>query len=312
MQELFDKNMDPEVAEYLKMVRSHPPAYLLSIQDLRRELDKLIDHYPPQPVKKIDNINITGPAGDIPLRIYTPEGSGPFPSVVFYHGGGWCIGSLAGYDSICAALANRIPAVIFSAGYALAPEHPFPAAVGDCYAALEYVAKNSANFNADPGRLIVMGDSAGGNLAVVTSLKAKEKGGPRINLQILIYPAVNLSRLDTESYRLYGNGYDLDKEMIEKFVSHYVPDKKDWADPYVSPAFAKDLKGLPPTLLITAEFDPLRDDGKEFAERLKRAGVAVRHSLYKGVIHGFLSFTTFHAAQKAFDEIKEYIRRNKY
>jgi len=305
MQELLDKNMDPQVAEYLRTVRSHPSAHLHSIEKLRLDLDKLRDYYPPEPVKKIDNINIAGPAGNIPLRIYTPEGKGPFPPVIFYHGGGWCIGSVNGYDSVCTALANKIPAVVFSVGYRLAPEDPFPAAVEDCYAALEYVAKNSASFNTNPDRLVVMGDSAGGNLAAVISIKAKEENGPRIKQQILIYPAANLSCLDIGSYRLYGKDYDLDKEMIEKFRSYYVPHEKDWTSPYVSPGLAKNLKGLPPTFMITAEFDPLRDDGKEFAERLKKAGVAIKHSLYKGVIHGFLSFTTFHAAQKAFDEIRE-------
>lgn len=299
------EDLDPEVAEYLRIVRSRPPAHLLSIAQLRRDIDRLRDHYTPEPAGKIEDVRIPGPAGSISIRIYTPAGKKALAPVVFYHGGGWCLGSLIGYDGICAALANRIPAVIFSAGYRLAPEHPFPAAVEDSYAALEYAAKNAVHFNTDPGRLSVMGDSAGGNLAAVVSMKARDENGPRIAFQVLIYPATDISRVTFESYRLFGKGYDLDIEMIEKFKSCYIADKKDILDPYVSPALAKDLKGLPSTLLITAEFDPLRDDGKEFAKKLKESGVPVKYSLYKGVIHGFLSFTTFHAAQKAFGEISE-------
>lgn len=300
-----EKNIDPQVAEYLDAVRAKPPAYLRSIEELRKDIDKIRDFYPPETVKNIENMDIPGPAGKIPIRIYTPEGKGPFPLVVFYHGGGWCIGSLAGYDGICAALTNRIPAVFVSAGYRLAPEDPFPAAVEDCYAALEYAAKNAASFNADPGRITVMGDSAGANLAAVTSIKSKKEGGPHITFQVLLYPAVNLFRQETESYRLFGKGYDLDKELINMFRAHYIPDRQNRTNPYASPALAKDLKGLPPALIITAEFDPLRDDGKEFAGMLKKAGVRVKHSLYKGVIHGFMSFTAFHAAQKAFDEVAD-------
>lgn len=299
------ERLDPEVAGYLKHVRSRPPAHLLSIEELRRDIDKLCDTYPPGPVGNIEDIEIPGPAGKIPARIYTPKGSGPFPLAVFYHGGGWCIGSVRGYDGFASELANKIPAIVFSVGYRLAPEHVFPAAVEDSYAALKYVAENAPRFKLSSGRIAVIGDSAGANLAAAAALKAKKEKGPRIDLEILIYPATNLSRTDIESYRLFGEGYDLDKEMVEKFRAYYMPDKRDWKDPYASPALANDLKGMPPTFIITAEYDPLRDDGKEFADRLKKAGVPVRYSMYKGVIHGFMSFTTFRAAQAAFDEISD-------
>jgi acetyl esterase len=297
------EKLDPQVAQYLNTVRSRPPAHLLSIETLRGEIDKIGDHYPPEPVGKIEDVDMPSPSGNIPLRVYSPEGKGPFPPVVFFHGGGWCIGSVAGYDGFCSVLTNRVPAVVFSVGYRLAPEHPFPAAIEDCYVALGYIAKNAANFNADPGRLAVIGDSAGGTIAAVMSIKSKKEGGPKIALQVLIYPATDLSHTDSASYKLFGEGYDLDKRMIEIFRSHYLPDKKEWVNPYVSPMLAKDLRGLPKALIITAEYDPMRDDGIEFAARLKKSGVPVRHSMYKGVIHGFLSFTTFHAAQRAFDEI---------
>lgn len=300
--------IDPQVAQYLSIVRSRPPAHLLSIEELRKDIDKIRDYYPPEPVNKIEDRNIPGPEGNIRVRIYTPKGKGLFPLIVFYHGGGWCIGSVDGYDGICAAIANRVPAVVLSTDYRLAPENPFPAAVEDCYAALEYAAGSAESLNADAGRIIVMGDSAGGTLAAVASLKAKEENGPKIYFQVFLYPSANLADLDTESFRIFGKGYDLDREMIEKFRACYIPDKKDRANPYASPALAADLKGLPPTLLITAELDPLRDDGMKFAKKLKEAGVPVKHSMYKGVIHGFISFATFHAAQKAFDEIAHTLR----
>lgn len=302
----------PEVARYLKAVRSRPPAYLLSIKELRRDIDKLRDFYPPEDVHKIEDRSIPGPAGNIKVRIYTPKGNGPFPLVVFYHGGGWCIGSLNCYDGICAIIANRTPAVVLSVDYRLAPENIFPAAIDDCYSALKYAANRATALDADPARIIVMGDSAGGNLAAAVSIKSKNENGPRIASQVLIYPATNISNLATKSYRLFGEGYDLDREMMDMFISHYLPDKKDRKNPYASPALAKCLKALPSALLITAEFDPLRDDGKRFARKLKRVGVPVKYSLYKGVIHGFLSFTTFRASQKAFDEIAGFIRNMWY
>lgn len=304
----IEERLDPEVAKYLKHVRARPPAHTLSIEELRRDIDQLRNVYPPKPVGKIENIEIPGPAGKIPVRVYTPKGNGPFPPVVFYHGGGWCIGSLDGYDGLCAELTNRTGAVVFSVDYRLAPEHVFPAAFEDSYAALKFVSQNAARFNAQPEKLIVMGDSAGATLAAAVSIKSKEDAGPRIALQILAYPATDISRTDSGSYRLFGRGYDLDKEGIEKYRAYYMPDKKDWTDPHASPMLARDLHGLPRALIITAEFDPLRDDGKEFAEKLKSAGVPVKYSMYKGVIHGFLSFITFNAAQKAFDEISSAVK----
>lgn len=301
------EDLDTEVAGYLRHVRSRPPAHLLSIAELRRDIDRLKDFYPPRPVGAVENIEIPGPAGKIPLRIYIPEGKGPFTPVVYFHGGGWCIGSLDSCAGACAELAYRIPAVVFSAGYRLAPEHPFPAAVDDCYAALKYAAAHAARFGASPERLAVMGDSAGGNLAAVICLKSAREGGPHIDKEVLIYPATDLSRNDFLSYRLFGKGYDLDREMIGMFESNYLRGGQDRTDPYVSPALAEGLESLPPTLIIAAEYDPLRDDATEFTDKLKKAGVSVKCSVYKGVIHGFTSFTSFRAAQKAFDEIMDFL-----
>lgn len=299
--------LDPEVKQYLKLVRSRPPAHLLSIEELRHDIDSIKKHYPPEPVKKIEEIAITGPAGKIRVRLYTPDGKGPFQPVVFYHGGGWSIGSLDSHEGVCTALTNRSGAKVFSIDYRLAPENPFPAAVEDSYAALKYVSANALSLDIDSDKLVVVGDSSGGNLAAVVSIKAKEENGPKIVLQVLIYPATNMKDLDTPSYKRFGEGYDLDKGMIMKFLDCYVPDKSNLADPRISPALSKDLKGLPPALFIAAECDPLKDDGKRFAEKLKTAGVPVKYSLYKGVIHGFVSFTTFHAAQKAIKEIADAI-----
>lgn len=301
------KKLDPQIAKYLEGVNLRPPAHLLSVKELRREIDKLKTYYPLEPVNSIKDISIKGPAGKIKLRIYFPKGRKPFMPVVFFHGGGWCIGSFKSHGGICASLANMANSAVFSVDYRLAPENPFPAAVDDCYAALEYVSANAVSFGADPSRLVVMGDSAGGTLAAVMSLKARDEKGPKIASQVLVYPAADMEVMDTASYRRFGKGFDLDKEMMQKFIDCYVPNKKDLSNPYVSPGLAKSLKRLARTLIITAECDPLRDDARMFAAKLKKSGVPVKYSMYRGVIHGFLSFITFRAARKAIVEIASFL-----
>lgn len=308
----LDKRLDPEVAEYIKSVRSRPPAHGLPVEKLRKDLDRLSVIYPPEEVAQTRDFSIPGPSCEIPVRLYRPSGKGPFPKVVFYHGGGWAIGSIEGYSNLCSAIANNVPALVFVPGYRLAPENPFPAAVEDCYAALKYAEKYDDDFCMKSSGITVMGDSAGGNLAAVMSLKSKRESGPKISLQVLIYPATNLSRLSLPSYRRFGKDYDLDNEMIKKYRAIYLPRRKDWKDPYASPGLADDLGGMPDTIILTSEFDPLRDDGAEFASRLRKSGVKVDYIMYKGVIHGFMSFTGFAIAQKAIKELAKNIARRAY
>lgn len=240
----------------------------------------------PEEVAKVENQTIPGPAGDIPVRIYTPEGEAPFPALVLFHGGGWVIGDLDVVDVPCRALANRAGCVVVSVDYRLAPEHPFPAAVDDCYAATKWVADNGASIGVDPTRIAVGGDSAGGNLAAVVSQMARDKGGPALVYQVLIYPVTDAT-ISTPSYEENADGYLLTKEGMIWFYSHYMKADTDRKDPLLSPLHAEDLKGLPPALVLTAEFDPLRDEGEAYVSKLKDAGVAVQHSRYDGMIHGF-------------------------
>jgi acetyl esterase len=240
-------------------------------------------------VASVVNRTIPGPASDIPIRVYTPKGgAAPRPVLVFFHGGGWVIGDLETHDAPCRQLASAVPALVVAVDYRLAPEHKFPAAPEDCYAALRWVADNAASIGGDPKRLAVCGDSAGGNLSAVVSLMARDRGGPKLAAQILVYPATDFM-CDAPSHASNGQGYFLDAEAMRWFIGHYLRTAADKTEPYASPLRAKDLSGLPPAVVITAEFDPLRDEGESYARRLREAGVPVELKRYDGVIHGFFS-----------------------
>jgi len=228
-----------------------------------------------------------GPAGDIPLRVYRPGGAGPWPVVVFFHGGGWVIGDRDTHDGLCRHLCTGTPAVLISVDYRLAPEHPFPAAVEDAEAATRWAAANAAQFGADPARLAVAGDSAGGNLAAVVARRARDQGGPPIAFQLLLYPVTDLTR-SHPSYVANGEGYLLTAQAMAWFAGHYLAGA-DPRNPDVSPLFTADLRGLPSAYVVTAEFDPLRDEGEAYAAALRRAGVDATAVRYDGMIHGFLS-----------------------
>jgi acetyl esterase len=229
---------------------------------------------------------VPGAAGAISVRIYTPAGSTPFPVLVYLHGGGWVIGNLDTHDGTCRALANAAGCVIVSVDYRLAPEHRFPAAPEDAYAATQWVATNAASIGADPSRIAVGGDSAGGNLSAVVALMARDRGGPSLCFQLLVYPVTD-GTTQSASYRDNADGYFLTKDMMEWFWNHYVRDAADRRHAYASPLRAESLNGVPPALVITAEFDPLRDEGEAYAARLREVGVPVVLTRYDGMIHGF-------------------------
>jgi len=246
--------------------------------------------FPAEPVADVVDREVAGPAGPVPVRIYTPQAEGPHPAVVFFHGGGWVIGNLDTHDGTARKLANAAGAVVVSVDYRLAPEHPYPAAAEDCYAATCWVAEHGpAELSMAPGRLAVAGDSAGGNLAAVVALMARDRGGPALAFQLLVYPVTDPD-FERASYRENAEGYLLTRDVMQWFWDQYVPESTRRHDPYAAPLRAPDLSGLPPALVVTAEYDPLRDEGEAYARRLEEAGVRVRCRHYPGMIHGFLSF----------------------
>jgi acetyl esterase len=242
----------------------------------------------PSPITldSITDRTIPGPGGDIPVRIYRPS-LGTLPVVVFFHGGGWVIGDLESHDHCCRVIASKAECVVVAVDYRLAPEAKFPAAVDDAWAAVEWVSANAAELDIDPNRLAVAGDSAGGNLAAVVSVMARDSEHVEIIQQALIYPVTD-SECDRPSTTDNAEGYFLTSEAMDWFHGHYSDEDTDRTDPRYSPIYA-DLAGVAPAVVVTAEFDPLRDQGNAYAEALVAAGVEVDHCEYAGMFHGFFS-----------------------
>ncbi len=251
-----------------------------------------------EPSVEIRGLGYPGPAGEQPLRIYTPPGEGPFPVVAWIHGGGFWMGEeLAMWDGTCSRLALEVGAVVASIGYRLAPEHPFPAAVEDSFAGLRFVAAHAGEWRGDASRLAVMGGSAGGNLAAVISQRARDEGGPALAYQVLVVPSVAAGADVGESRRSFAAGYGLDG--IPEMLAAYLPNPADRVRAWAAPLLAERFEGLPPALILTAEFDPLRDEGELYAERLRAAGVEVTVQRFAGAIHGFLGSSEDSAASEA-------------
>jgi acetyl esterase len=240
----------------------------------------------PEPVASLEDRLIPGPAGDIPIRIYSPQGNGPFPVLVFFHTGGWQGGNLDSQDPLCRRLTNVVGCIVVSVDYRLAPEHPFPAGLQDSYAATQWVASHTSEFQGDHSRIAVGGDSSGANLAAVIALMARDQGGPKLAFQLMMFPSTDF-RLNTPSMEEYAHGYNVTLPMMVWIRNNYLPNPEDWTNPLASPFLASDLSGLPPALIITAEYDPLRDEGEAYGERLKESGVSLKVSRYDGMIHDF-------------------------
>jgi acetyl esterase len=298
--------LDPQVQDYLTKLAALglDPMAALSPRTARAMMEAETRTLGESPaVGRVVDRSIPGPAGEIRIRITAPEGDGPFPALVYFHGGGWVVGSIATHDALARSITSAAHLAVVSVDYRLAPEHRYPAAVEDAFAATAWVAANGASVGIDPARIGVAGDSAGGNLAAVVALMARDQGGPRLAYQLLIYPITN-DDLDTPSYRDYSTGYMLTREAMKWYWDQYVQDVSKRAEPYVSPLRALDLSGLPPALVVTAEYDVLRDEGEAYAARLQEADVPARWLRYRGLIHGFLRRTAmFDKAQMALDEI---------
>lgn len=252
----------------------------------------------------IDPIVMTRGQSCIPLRIHTPRGDKPRPVLVFYHGGGFVLGSLDEYDPFCSCLAGGASCIVVSVDYRLAPEHRFPAATEDAYAALAWVAEHAAGLGGDPSRLAVAGDSAGANLAAVVAMLARDRNVPALCQQVLICPWVDVASFATESFRCFGDGLWSPRANLEWFRGHYLTHPEQAMLPTVSPLRIDDCGGLPPALVITAEFDVLRDQGEAYARRLEAAGVPVQATRYPGVLHDFAILPgIFDQAKSAIDGI---------
>lgn len=273
-----------------------PQLHTLPYAQGRAVVDKMSEdsEAPPPEVAATSDGTIDVPGGSIGYRRYRPLGveGDALPTLIYYHGGGWVIGTIETHDSTCRRLANKSHCQVVSIGYRLAPEHPFPTPTDDSLAAFRHIRDNAAAFGADPARLAVGGDSAGGNLAAVICQACKRTGEAMPAFQMLIYPATD-ARRTTESRRLFADGYFLTRELMDWFWKAYAPAHADLTDPRLSPVLASDVSGLPPAFVLTAGFDPLRDEGRAYANRLIDAGVKTTYVNYPGTVHGFFSLTRF-------------------
>ena len=291
--------LDPQVKGLLDAMAANPAPRMIDLpvaqaREMYRGIASTLD-LQGVPIGKVEDRKIPGPGGDIPVRIYTPvaAGSGALPVLVYFHGGGWVIGDLETHDALCRSFANEAGCKVVAIDYRLAPEHRFPAAADDCFAAVKWIEANASEIGVDANRIAVGGDSAGGNLAAVVSQLALAAKGPRIAFQLLIYPVTD-TNTDTGSYRDNASGYFLERDSMVWFFDHYLGGA-DRNDPRIAPLKATSLAGLPRAYVVTAGFDPLRDEGRAYAEALKAAGVATEHVNYEGMIHGFFNL------QAAFD-----------
>ncbi|HEV2343200.1 MAG TPA: alpha/beta hydrolase [Actinocrinis sp.] len=300
------------VREY-RVATGFTPLYTMSIDEARRsdaETEATVWDWHKQPDEVFD-LEFPGPAGPQALRVYRPHSDGALPVVVYFFGGGWVVGSLNTSDSICRALSTMTPCVVVSVGYRLAPEHPFPAAIDDCYAGLKWVTDHAAEFGGDSERIVVAGDSSGGNLAAVMALIARDDDdGPPISAQVLVYPPFRADGEETQSVRQNKDPMFFNAHSSAWFWSVYLADPADRQSPLASPLFAADHGGLPAALVITAEYCPLRDEGEAYADALSQAGVPVEYHRYTDQAHGFVAMASIlDTARDALEEMAEFVRR---
>jgi acetyl esterase len=285
-----------------------PNSHLLPIAEARQNFEKVFASAPAEDVATVQDLNATTTDGQLPVRLYkaTTTTGATTPLVYFIHGGGWQMGSISSHDGICRAIANATGYIVLSVGYRQPPEHKYPAAPHDCYDALVWAVTNAATLGIDPSRVAVAGDSAGGNLAAAVALQARDKNGPRIACQVLIYPATTFD-LD-KGFNDEFEGYVLFRDEIQWHKDAYFNDAEDAVSGYASPLNA-DLTGLPPTFVLTAEYDPLGIAGDALADKLLAEGVKTDRRQYDGMIHGFVQFPDlFDAANEAVTDVAEYLR----
>jgi acetyl esterase len=287
---MHDAKLDPQIALYLKAAEELelPPLSSFSHEEVRYNLNEkmLNEKSRPEKVAGVEDIPVPGYRNDIVMRLYTPRGQGPFPILLFVHGGGWVIGNLDTHDSICRLFVNHAGCMVASVDYHLAPESKFPIPLEDCCCALQWVRDHGSEIGAIESRIAVGGDSAGGNIAASMTHIIRDRGMPPVQFQLLIYPALDLSSFDSESHHAYREGYGLTREDSLWFCRHYLNDEQDGKNPKASPLLADDFGRLPPAHIVTAGFDVLRDDGTAYCQKLRDAGVQATLTCYDHLIHG--------------------------
>jgi acetyl esterase len=303
--------IDPQIQAILDLGAGVPATNTLSVAEARTQYEGRIRLMaPPAEVAAVTERTIAGPGGDLRLRIYRPIGRGPFPLLAFFHGSGFVLCSLDTHDGMCRNLCAGAGCVVMSVDYRLAPEHKFPAGLDDCIFATRWIVGSASELEGDARRLAVAGDSAGGNLAAATALRLRDAGGPRLCGQLLIYPVTDYYQPGTPSYAENANGYGLTRDTMIWFWNHYLADPSQAADPYASPLRAHDLGNLPPALVVTAEYDPLRDEGEYYADKMRAAGTPAIISRWDGMNHGFFFWVgKVDKAGAAMTESCEWLRR---
>ncbi len=307
------KDMDNKFKKYLKEVvlKRISLQSASQIESARVEADKRTYDEITRQEKVFDltDITVRGYKSDITLRLYKPERKPPLPVLLFFHGGGWVFGSLKGYESFCSQIVNLASCAVISVDYNLAPEHKFPEPVEDCYSSLTWLLKNGSKYGLDPSRLIVCGDSAGGNIAAVVTHMARDRGISSIGYQVLVYPVVDLSSFDYDSFKLFGTGNLLNTKDMPWGIEQYLNSEDERFNSYVSPILAKNFCNLPPAYVITAGYDILRDEGHEYAMKLVKAGIPVTIRCYKEFMHGFFTMDAVsNAVRPAIVETAEFLK----
>ncbi|KUI01172.1 esterase [Mycolicibacterium acapulense] len=292
-------SLDPQIAPLIEALDSgFPPVHTMTGAEARAAIrSRFVAPAQSEPVAAVEDLEVAGPDGPIAVRVYRPESTEPLPVLVYAHGGGFVFCDLDSHDGLCRNLANLVPAVVVSVAYRLAPEHKWPAAAEDVYAVAQWAAGDAPRLGGDPNRVVVGGDSAGGNLATVTALMARDRGRPVLAGQLLLYPVI-AADFGTESYRLFGHGFYNPRPALQWYWDQYVPSHSDRTHPYASPLHA-DLAGLPPAVVVIAGHDPLRDEGVAYAEALTAAGVQIVRCDFDGGIHGFMTMPMLDIALEA-------------
>ncbi len=304
--------LDPQVKAFLDYLAAKgvPPMHTLSPEQNRLALKRSINrtNIPAPTVAKVQDRWIPVKDGEIKIRIYSPDGEGPWPILVYFHGGGFIMGDLDTVDAPLRALTDAVHCIVISVNYRLAPEYKFPTAVEDCYTAIKWAFEHAEYFGGDPARIATAGDSAGGNLATVMALLARERGGPSLCAQVLLYPCTDQLN-DYPSHHEFAAGYFITLKDIKQIQKCYFMTEKDKANIYASPLLVEDLSCLPQALIVTAGYDPLHDEGEAYANRLGEAGVKVDYFCYDGMIHGFFGMAgIFDEGKALIEQVANYLK----